>query len=322
MSISLIRACACGLRRVWPQSIPAAWRSLEYANSPVTFGMPSARLTLSPTRPSSSRRVVVGVVVVLNWASAATPHPPPHPWVGIGLPPATRGRRYPLPTHGSANGMRGLCDDSSPEPSCATRGQPHGVEDLRVARAATEIARERLADLVLVRLGLVREQVRGRDHEPGCAETALHGARLDEGLLNAMEPAVVGQALDRHHLVAVGLSSEDETRADERPVQQNRARPALALLARVLRPGQLEPLAQRVEQALAGPDLGLALLAVDREFHPHSGNTPAAAVGMLLSALPRGPDAEAIADDLPVYPGARLVNRSSQRYDDWSRDVY
>jgi len=48
----------------------------------------------------------------------------------------------------------------------------------------------------------------------------------------------------------------------------------------------------------------------------------AAAVGVLLYALSRGPDAEAIADDLPVYPRARLVNRSSQRYDDWSRDVY
>ena len=45
----------------------------------------------------------------------------------------------------------------------------------------------------------------------------------------------------------------------------------------------------------------------------------AAAVGVLLYALS---DAEAIADELPVYPGARLVDRSSQRYDDWSRDVY
>ena len=29
MSISRMRACACGLRSVWPQSIPAALRSLE-----------------------------------------------------------------------------------------------------------------------------------------------------------------------------------------------------------------------------------------------------------------------------------------------------
>ena len=48
----------------------------------------------------------------------------------------------------------------------------------------------------------------------------------------------------------------------------------------------------------------------------------AAAVGVLFYALSRSPDAEAIADDLPVYPGARLVSRTSQRYDDWSRNVY
>jgi hypothetical protein len=48
----------------------------------------------------------------------------------------------------------------------------------------------------------------------------------------------------------------------------------------------------------------------------------ATVVGVLLYALSRGPDAEAIADDLPVYPGARLVHRSTQRYDDWSRNIY
>ena len=45
MSIATTRACACGLRSVWPQSIPAALRSLEYANSPCTFGGPSGRRT-------------------------------------------------------------------------------------------------------------------------------------------------------------------------------------------------------------------------------------------------------------------------------------
>ena len=34
MSSDTIRACACGLRSVSPQSIPGAERSLEYANSP------------------------------------------------------------------------------------------------------------------------------------------------------------------------------------------------------------------------------------------------------------------------------------------------
>ncbi len=56
MSISRIVACACGLRTVCPQSIPAALRSLAYANSPVVFGAASGRVIDSPTRPSWSLR--------------------------------------------------------------------------------------------------------------------------------------------------------------------------------------------------------------------------------------------------------------------------
>ena len=54
-SIARMRACACGLRSVWPQSMPGASRSLENANSPFVFGTASERRMLSPTRPCSSR---------------------------------------------------------------------------------------------------------------------------------------------------------------------------------------------------------------------------------------------------------------------------
>ena len=57
------------------------------------------------------------------------------------------------------------------------RGEPHRVEDLRVARAAAEVARERLADLVVRRVRRPRQQVDGGDDEARRAEAALHGAR-------------------------------------------------------------------------------------------------------------------------------------------------
>ena len=68
----------------------------------------------------------------------------------------------------------------------------------------------------------------------------------------------VGEPLDRDDLVPVGLRGEHEARADERAVEEHGARAALALLAGVLRAGQAELLAQREEQALAAPDVGLA----------------------------------------------------------------
>ena len=103
------------------------------------------------------------------------------------------------------------------------------------------------------------EQVGGRDDEAGRAEAALHRAGLDERLLDAVEPVLAGEALDGDDLVTVRLRGEHEARADELAVEQHRARAALALLAGVLRTGQAEPLAERVEEALARPDVGLAL---------------------------------------------------------------
>src|SRR5262249_6030123 len=78
------------------------------------------------------------------------------------------------------------------------------------------------------------------------------------------------EALDGDDLVPAGLDREHEAGADEHAVEEHRARPTLALLARVLRSGQLEPLAQREEKALPGPDLGLEAVAVDCELDSHA----------------------------------------------------
>src|SRR5262249_47656566 len=56
----------------------------------------------------------------------------------------------------------------------------------------------------------------------------------------------------------------------EHAVEQNGARAALALLARVLRPGHVELLAQGEEQRLALPAVRLALDAVHAERDPHA----------------------------------------------------
>src|SRR5439155_7943737 len=108
------------------------------------------------------------------------------------------------------------------------------------------------------------------DDEPRRAEAALHRSCLDERGLHGMELAVLREPLDRHDLVPVRLRREDEARADERAVEQHRARAALALPARVLRPRQAEPLAEREEQALARPPVRLAQLAVANDLDPHA----------------------------------------------------
>src|SRR5262249_39518514 len=85
-----------------------------------------------------------------------------------------------------------------------------------------------------------------------------------------MQLAVCAEALNRHDVVAVGLRCQDEARADELPVEKDGARAALALLARVLRARQAEALPKHEEQALSGPDVRVAPLAVDRQLDPHA----------------------------------------------------
>src|SRR5207247_8359009 len=96
------------------------------------------------------------------------------------------------------------------------------------------------------------------------------GAGLGERLLHPVQPPVLREPFHGDDVVAVRLRGEDEARADEPAVEEHRARAALALLARVLRARQAEPLAEREEQALALPDLRLVRLAVDPEPDVHA----------------------------------------------------
>ena len=135
----------------------------------------------------------------------------------------------------------------------------HGVEDLLVPGAAAEVPRERLADLVVGRVGnAAAGDRRPRRRSPACRSRTARRPSSANASCTGCSVAVRGEPLDRDDLVAVRLRGEDEARADELAVEENGARSALALLARVLRAGELEPVAERREKALARPDVRLA----------------------------------------------------------------
>src|SRR5579875_181990 len=119
--------------------------------------------------------------------------------------------------------------------------------------------------------GGMPQQVVGLHDQPRRAEAALHRAGVDERLLHRVQ-AVAGKPLDGHDVAAFGLAGRDQAGAHGHVVEQDGARSALALLARVLRARQRQPLAQHEQQALALPlVLGGRGLAVDRQPHPHRG---------------------------------------------------
>src|SRR5438132_11888512 len=112
------------------------------------------------------------------------------------------------------------------QPPCHARR----VDDPLVAGAATQVARERLADLVFGRAWVVAQVGRHRHDKPWRAEAALEPMSLAEGFLHRVEATVGGrQALDGGDLGAIRLDREQEARAHCIAVEADGARPTHAV---------------------------------------------------------------------------------------------
>src|SRR5262245_23558303 len=160
---------------------------------------------------------------------------------------STLGRRRPMTESGPS---RELATRKAP---CSRAGHPtgrelDGIEDLRVPRAAAEVPGERGPDRVPVGTRRrVQQGLRGEE-DPRYAVSALRGAELREGLLEGMERAPLGEALDGEDRRVLALDGQRETGEHRLPVQEDRAGPALSELAAMLGPGQREVLAQHLEE--------------------------------------------------------------------------
>ena len=123
-----------------------------------------------------------------------------------------------------------------------------------------------IAHVGFVRMRVRFEQVfRGHQHAGG-AEPTLERRVLNERLLQRIQRAVRrGQPLDRADMTAVRGRGQDQTGQNRLAIHQHRARAALPDPAAVLGPGQLQILAQYVEQQIVVGDVEMAGDAVDGE---------------------------------------------------------
>ena len=80
-----------------------------------------------------------------------------------------------------------------------------------------------------------------------------------------MERVAVGEALDGQHLGAIGLDGQHRAGLDRPPVDVDGAGAALAGVAADVRPGQVEVLAQRLDQEASRLDVQLAGRPIDDE---------------------------------------------------------
>ena len=102
-----------------------------------------------------------------------------------------------------------------------------------------------------------------RHEHPRRADPALDAAGRQEGRLDRVELSVRRQPLHRADVAALDLADRDEAAVDDLAVDEDRARPALALAAAFLRPGQAQVQAQDVQEAAPARDRDLDGSPVD-----------------------------------------------------------
>src|SRR3954471_9338829 len=139
----------------------------------------------------------------------------------------------------------------------------HGLDDVVIAGAAAEVALEPVADLVVRRVRMLLQEARRRHDHPGRAVAALQRVVLLERALHRVQLAVRRETLDRRDLVAVRLDGEQRARLHRLAVEMDGASTAGRRVAADVRAGEVQLLAQRVDEELPGLDLELSANAVD-----------------------------------------------------------
>src|SRR2546427_4783187 len=159
------------------------------------------------------------------------------------------------------------------------------IDDRLVAGAAAVVAGEIFADALARRVRLVAQQRLRRHQDARRAETALQRVGEDEGALQLLDLARIGQALDRVHLAAVGLRREHEAGANDFAVHAHRAGAAHAVLAADVGAGELELVPEEVGEVEARGHAALYPLAVDgqRDLDRFRGGIHATTPSIVLS---------------------------------------
>src|SRR6267142_1922170 len=101
----------------------------------------------------------------------------------------------------------------------------------------------------------------------GRAVPALESVMTDERGLHRMERAVLCQAFDGGDLVAVMHHRERQAALDALAVHEDGAGAALSLVAALLRAGQRDMLAQRIEQRGTRIEIEVIISSIDRESY-------------------------------------------------------
>ena len=142
---------------------------------------------------------------------------------------------------------------------------PDGLEDVAVGSATTEISAHAFADLSDRRVRRGPQQSFCSHHLSGRAVPALQRVLLDEGLLHGPELLAAHQAFHRRDFNTLSLECQRHAGIAGNARDQDRAAAAFAALASRFAAGELQLLANHVEERPARLDEQSMTAAVDRQ---------------------------------------------------------
>src|SRR5713101_839231 len=137
-----------------------------------------------------------------------------------------------------------------------------GTHYVLITCAAAAVAFETLANLCFGRVGVVLEQlVRGHNHAWG-AEAALQAMLLPEPLLDRVQASFGGQSFDRGHFTAVRLHGQHCTGLHRIAIEEYGTGATLRSVAADVGSGEVQHIAQIVDQQHARLYLRMVLLPI------------------------------------------------------------
>src|SRR5437016_5653731 len=172
-----------------------------------------------------------------------------------------RSMRLPMSVRLSAGGQSTLAISRPSLLGCVHDGEHHAG----IGAAATEIAAQTGANLIDGGVGMVADKGRASDDETGRAESALLGVMAYKSLLDFVHLFRAADAFDGRDFTAFSLDGEHRAGINRVAIDQHRAGAAGAAVANFLATGEVESVAQRVEQGHARFDVQAAALSVDLE---------------------------------------------------------
>ena len=137
--------------------------------------------------------------------------------------------------------------------------------DVLIGAAAADIAAHEFFHLGVLRSAWFFQQRHRRHDLARCAITALIGVVRNERGLHRMQVFRLTNAFDRRDLVALMHRGKAKTRIHAPTIDVHRAGTALAMIASLLRSGQVQMFAETIEKSRARIDPKIIFLSVHTE---------------------------------------------------------